>query len=425
MPDRIKAPAIKSPDEYVIKLPQCEEFHLKNGAPVYFLTGGANEVFRIEWIFSAGHYFEDKPGVASAMNRLIMGGTSTLSSFELSRHFEFYGAFLSMSCHNEHAVVTLEGLSKYLRELLPVVAELFTDSVFPEHEIDILKQNSIQRLKVNLQKCEFVANREMSALLFGEEHPYGRKVGAEAIAEIQRDDIVRFFNEFYRDAECKIFAAGYLPDDFNSIMDEYFGALNLNSKKDLRFISPLPSPKRTIHIENDPNGVQLAIRISREFHDRRHPDFRKAMILNALLGGYFGSRLMSNIRENKGYTYGIYSYIQTFRQLSAWHITTEVGVDVSEAAIKEIFKELQRLCDEPASHEELRLVRNYLVGHQLASLDGPFNIIGRWKGLILNDLDEKYFNEVIQEIKTVNPKALQELANKYFVPDELFQLTVV
>lgn len=424
MPERIKAPAIKNPHEYVINLPPCEQFSLRNGTPVYYVKGGAEEVMRIEWVFAAGNYFEEKPGVASAMNRLIKNGTTGHTSFELSKHFEFYGAFLSMSCHNEYAVVSLETLSRHLRELLPVVAEIFADSIFPEEEIHILKQNSIQRLKVNLQKCDFVANHEINALLFGEQHPYGRKITTSDIEAINRDDITGFYHNYYLDAACKIFAAGHLPDDFTSVMDQYFGALRLNSRKDCAGKPKVPSPEKSRHIKNDDGGVQTAIRIARDFPDRKHPDFKKAMVLNALLGGYFGSRLMSNIREEKGYTYGIYSYLQSFPQAGAWHITTEVGVDVTDATVEEVFKELRTLCEEPASSEEMKLVRNYLVGHQLASLDGPFNIIGRWKGLILNDLDEAYFNETVDTIKTVSAKELQELAVKYFVPDDFYRLTV-
>ncbi len=424
MPDRLNAPAIKSPDQFEIKLPVCERFDLKNGAPVYYINGGAEDVMKIEWIFSAGNYFETKTGIAPAVNRLLKAGTSRLSSFEISKHFEFYGAFLSVGCYNEWAVVTLESLTRHIRELLPVVSELFRESVFPEKEIEIYKQNNKQRLEVNLTKCDFVANRKIAAMLYGQQHPYGRNSEIADIMAVQREDLMYFYKQQYQTAECKIFAAGKLPDDFAATMDEYFGSLQLNQQKEIIKVDRDPSKEKKISLTIDANGVQSAIRIGREFPNRKHPDFKKAMVLNALYGGYFGSRLMSNIREDKGYTYGIYSYLQNHIQFSSWIVTTEAGKDVAAPAVEEIYKEMDLLTREPAAPEELRLVKNYLIGHQLAALDGPFNIIDRWKSLILNGLDETYFHDTIQTIKSVTSEELLELARKYFVAEEFYELVV-
>lgn len=425
MPDRIHAPVIKNPKEFLIKLPSCEHLKLKNGIPVYYVNGGSEEVVKIEWVFSSGSYYERKNGIASATCGLINSGTSKLSSFEISNRFEFYGAFISTACYNEYAVVTLETLSKYLMAVLPVVSEIFTDAQFPESEIAIYKQNSIQRLKVNLKKCDFVANREINAMLYGTAHPYGKKITIEDIHSITRDDLVSFYKDYFLNAECKIFAAGKLPLDFEGLLDKYFGSLNHQNKRKVELIERTPSLQRINRVENDPVGVQAAIRIARDFPNRKHPDFKGAMVLNALLGGYFGSRLMSNIREEKGYTYGIYSYLQNYIQYSSWVITTEAGVQVAEATVGEVFKELSRLRKKPAEEEEMQLVKNYLIGHQLAALDGPFNIIDRWKSLILNDLEESFFYETIEVIKSISAAQVQELANKYFVTEDFYQLVVV
>lgn len=425
MPDRIKAPTIKSPDEFEISLLPYQQFDLQNGAPVYCVPGGAEEVIKIEWVFSAGNYYEEKTGTAAAVNYLIRTGTAKKSAFDISNHFEFYGAFLSVACHNEYAVITLESLSKYMRELLPVVAELLTDAVFPEKEIQIYSQNSIQHLKVNLEKCDFVADRQISELLYGPSHPYGRKVYTADYQSLTRADIKNFYHRFYVNGKFKVFASGSLPADFENIMNEYFGGLKYNStiKTDQR--PRQVSEKKKLRHDLNKNGVQSAIRIARPFPDRKHPDFKTAMVLNGLLGGYFGSRLMSNIREKKGYTYGIYSYLQNHIQFGSWIISTETGIAVTEPAIKEIYKELEILCQKPAEESELKLLRNYMIGQQLASLDGPFQIMDRWKGIILNDLSEDYFNGIIQAIKTVTPTELQEVAHKYFDPKEFIQLTVV
>jgi zinc protease len=171
--------------------------------------------------------------------------------------------------------------------------------------------------------------------------------------------------------------------------------------------------------------VQGAIRIARPFPNRHHPDFKKAVILNTLFGGFFGSRLMANIREEKGYTYGIHSYIENHIQDTAWMISTEAGKDVCEATIEEVYKEMNLLKEELVDEEELLLVKNYMMGSNLGDLDGPFQIINRWKNLILNNLDEDYFNDSMNTIKNVTAEELKQLAEKYFVPEEFFELVVI
>ncbi len=423
--NRSVPPAIKDAVEFDLSLKPYKKFLLSNGAPAYYINDGAEEVAVVELVFNAGNYYENKNLVASATNQLLKNGTKNKSAFQINEHFEYYGAYLSRSCHSETATVTLHCLSKHLNELLPVIREILTEAVFPERELEIFKQNSIQRLLVNLKKSDFVANRLIDEYLYGADHPYGRMSSAQAIEAITRDDLINFFNQFYLKASCRIFAAGKLPKDFENIIDTHFGDLALNEP-----ISPIafkvqPAPEKKYRISNDPNSVQGSIRIARPFFNKRHPDFKKAFILNSVFGGYFSSRLMSNIREEKGYTYGIHSYIQNHIHDCAWIITTEAGRDVCEATTAEVYKEMKILREKLIDDEELLLVKNYMMGVNLGDLDGPFQVIARWKNLILNDLDEMYFYDSINTIKNVTASELQDIANKYLVPEDFFELVVI
>lgn len=424
MPDRSVAPATKDFSSFEIFLPPYEKTTLKNGVPLYYVNGGAEDVVKIEWLFKAGNSYEDKTGIASAAADLIKNGTSSKSAFEINRQIEFYGAFLQTGSYHESSVITLQTLTKRLKETLPVVQELLSDAIFPEQELSIYSQNVIQRMKVNLQKCEYVAGREIVSLLYGKDHPYGRRSSIADIEAITREDLVDFYQKNFLHGDCKIFASGKLPDNFIPLMEELFGTLDIGNERSFPEFEMKPGEPKKYVVSNDPNGVQTAIRIARSFPNRRHPDFKEAMVLNVILGGYFGSRLMANIREDKGFTYGIYSYIESQIQSGAWLISTEAGKDVAEAAISESFKELQNLCDEPVDDEELSLVKNYLIGQQLASLDGPFQIMDRWKNLIFTGLDESFFYSVIETIKTVSPEQLQAMAKKYFDPKAYFVLSV-
>lgn len=426
MLDRTIPPEIKDAVDFNLQLKQIESYTLDNGVPVYSINAGAQELTMIELVFYAGNWYEEQNIVAATTNFLLKNGTSKKSAFEINEHFEYYGAYLNRNCYNEVANLTLHCLNKHLKDVLPVVSELITDSVFTEEEISIYKQNQIQRLKVSLQKCDFVANRFIDEYLFGHDHPYGRYTSIPDFEAISQEQILKFFKDYYVNGKCIIFAAGNLPGDILSQLNAVFGSLplNKNSIAEKNF-SVAPSAQKKQRIINDPNGVQGAIRIARPFPNRHHPDFMKVQVLNNLFGGFFGSRLMGNIREDKGYTYGIHSYFENHIHNSAWMISTEAGRDVCEATIKEVYKEMEILKNEPADEEELLLVRNYMMGSILGDLEGPFQIIKRWKNYVLNGLGESYFYNSINTIKTITAEEIQQLAQKYLEPEEFYELVVV
>jgi predicted Zn-dependent peptidase len=421
------APPITDAVNFHLELKPYEKFTLDNGVPVYAVNAGAEEVMMVEMVFFSGNSFEEKNLIAAASNFLLKNGTSKKKAFQINEHFEYYGSFLNRACYNETATLTLHCLNKHIAELLPVVEELITDSVFPEEELAIFKQNQKKRLSVSLKKSEFVAGRLIDSYLYGEKHPYGKYSSHEEYDALNREELLSFYNKYYRNGNCIIFAAGKLPRSLSELLNKHFGKLPLgnNFQKPLHKISSTKKPGEKFRIANDVNGVQGSIRIARDFPNRHHPDFQKVMVLNNIFGGYFGSRLMSNIREDKGYTYGIHSYLQDHIQQSAWLVSTEAGKDVCEAAIKEIYKEMKRLQDEPVAEEEMQLVRNYMMGSILGDLDGPFHIIARWKNYVLNSLDGNYFYSAINTIRTVSIEELQQLAKKYLNPEEFYELVVV
>ena len=428
MLNRTIAPPIIDPVAFDIKLPACKKYTLTNGVEVYALDMGTEDTMMVNWVFYAGNWFETKKAVAAATNAMLKNGTTKKTAFELNEHFEYYGAYLNRTCYNETSEITLHTLNKHINELLPVVAEVLQESTFPQEELNIYKQNSQQRLKVNLQKSEFVAGRLIDAYLFGEQHPYGKYMNLEDYATVQREELLAFYDTYYRNGRCVIFAAGKLPKDLIESLEKYFGQMPLKARTGAAetIQHPLqPAVQKKYKIMNDPDGVQSAIRLARPFPNRHHPDFQKVQVLNNVLGGFFGSRLMGNIREDKGYTYGIYSYLMNFTSESGWMISTEAGRDVTEDTIKEIYYEMQELRDEPVDDEELMMTRNSMIGSILGDLDGPFQVIGRWKNIILNNVDEGYFSRSVQIIKTITADELHELANKYLQPEAFYELVVI
>lgn len=426
MLDRKIPPQIHDAIEFDFTLPPVNTYVLDNGIPLYWLTAGVQDVVEVDWAFPAGLWHEQKQGVANTVASLLKNGTSKRTAQQINEAFEYYGATIKVRPGNDYAIVSLYCLAKHLPQLLPVVHEMLTDSVFPQEEIEIYKQNTIQRLLVNLRECEFVANQKIDALLFGENHPYGRFTRKDSIEAINREDLLEFYNKSYNLAGVKMFMAGNIGEQETKWVNEIFGAVPIvhTPANELSFELQTVQERKQ-HFINDENGVQGAIRIGRLFPNRHHPDFAPMIVVNTLFGGYFGSRLMSNIREDKGYTYGIYSSASSMHHGGSLTVHTEVGRGVIENAIKEIYHEMDVMCNERADDEELLLVKNYLLGNLLGDLDGPFHIIQRWRTLILNGLDINHFNRNVQVYKSITTTEVQMLAQQYLNKNSFHEVVVI
>jgi predicted Zn-dependent peptidase len=387
---------------------------------------GTVDTLMMSVVFYSGNCFETQNGIAAATNFMLKSGTRSKTAYEINDFFEYFGAYLNRQSGHETAELTLHCMKKNFADLLPAIAELIADSTFPEEELDIYKKNMQQRLQVNLRKNDFVAGRLIDSYLFGPDHPYGRFNSLEGYSALNIDGIKDFYKKHYLEGRCVIFVAGPLPGGIDKLIDKHLGNLTL---KGSGFPESAPTPiiqatEKKYRITNDPDSVQGAIRIARNFPNRHHPDFQKMQVLNNIFGGFFGSRLMANIREDKGYTYGIHSYLLNLVQESAFMISTEAGTDVTEETIREVFLEMKSLRDKPVSEEELKISKNYMIGTLLGDLDGPFQVAGRWKSLVLNRLTEEYFYRGIEIIKTIQPSEIQELANKYLNASDFYELAV-
>lgn len=425
MINRKIAPAITEAIKYKLHLKPYHKFTLDNAVPVYSLHAGEQEVLQIEIVFFAGNTYQQKNPVAAATNYLLKNGTKSKTALQINEAFEYYGAYCNRTCYNETAVLSLHTLTKHTEKLLPSLTDLLSNANFPEEELDIFIKNSQQKLLVNLQKPDFVANRMIDTYVYGEKHPYGQYTTVEDLAALNTKELKDFYKKYYKNGQAVIFVSGNLPPNIESLLNNAFGKLNLRAPDyKLNFVETQPAKQKKYFIQNDKDAVQGAIRIAAPFVNNQHPHFKKAIILNCLFGGYFGSRLMSNIRENKGYTYGIHSYFQNHLQQSAWVISTEAGVGVCKATIDEVYKEMKILREVKVKESELKLVKNYMIGGILGDLDGPFHIMAKWKKIILNNGNENYFYDSVKAIKETSAAEVQQLANIYLHPDRFYELQV-
>jgi predicted Zn-dependent peptidase len=426
MLNRTESPTIYSPIDFEYKLQPLKTIVLDNGIPLRYISDQIEPVLQLEMIFPGGLWFEHKIGIAQATAALLKSGTSTHTSFEINATFEQYGASIKAGAGNDWASITISCLTKHLDKLLPLLADLLTDTIFPQSEIDIYIQNAKQRLSMMLKKGDFIANRKIDEYLFGIKHPYGKYLHKEDYDGVTQDALSYHLKTFYSSANCQLFLAGTFGDNELHLINKYLGAKAWNNENVVSIPSYeiIQETTRKHRIVNDETSVQGSIRIANHFPEKHHPDFAPMIVLNTLFGGYFGSRLMSNIREEKGYTYGIHSFMYNHKQLSAYMITTEAAKDVCEAAISEVYFEMDVLKKELVTEEELTLVKNYLLGNILGDLDGSFQIIQRWKNLLLNDFTEERFYSNINTYKTVTAEQLMELAQKYYQPENFYELVV-
>jgi len=405
-----------------VRLPELTHYTLDNGIEVKSLSRGTQEVMKLDVVFHAGRPFERKALTSRATIGLLKEGTKRHSSAQIAETMDFYGASLNTPFSLDTSSLLLYSLNKHFETLLPLFTEIIAEPIFPEKELQNFVQRSQQRLKVDLSKADVVAYRQITEYIFGAHHPYGYNSNAESYAALEQPDLFTHFNQNFLCEDCTIFVSGKLPPNTAQLLNQYLGQLTLNPKK--------ASPKLP-EIINQPakvklplEGVQSAIRVGKRLPTRKHPDYPALFILNAILGGYFGSRLMANIREEKGYTYNIYSTLESMMYDGYFYIGTEVGNEFVAATLKEIYHELKVLQEELIDEEELDMVKNYLMGTLLMSLDGAFNAMEVWKALIVEDLGKDYFDDLINIIQRITAEELRALAQKYFQLDSFWEVIV-
>ena len=273
--NRKQPPLIKDAIEFNLQLKPYEKFVLDNGIEVFAINAGAEDVLQIEWVFYAGNWFEERNLIAAITNFLLKNGTSEKSAFKLNEHFEYYGAYLNRTCYNETSTISLHSLSKHLGVLLPVIRELISDSVFPEDEISIYQQNMKQRLNVNLKKCDFVAHRLIDKYIYGEEHPYGRFTRFEDFDSITREELLKFYEQYYQNGKLVIFVAGKLPPDTFSLLNQYFGNLKNQPIKPTGILTR-PAEQKKISCYQRSERRAGSYQVSNSFSESPSPGFFKS-----------------------------------------------------------------------------------------------------------------------------------------------------
>lgn len=422
-PDRSQEPSISLLND--ITFSPITPIVMPNGIEIYCNNQCEKDVTRIDFMFLSGKWDQTAPLSAIFANTLLKEGTASYSSSEIAEKLDYYGAWIQPSVTQHNSYLTVYSLNKHFSEVIPVIEEMLKSPSFPEREFEIHKNRQREQYMVEMDKVQVLALHASLEQLYGANHPYGTHATLDTFEHIKLDQIKDYYKRAYKSSNCKILITGKVTPEILKEVEERFGAAPWN-ESDLKFpvkdTSIVRSEEKSVFIEKN-DTQQCAIRISSPSIDRDNPDYNGFRVLNTIYGGYFGSRLMENIREEKGYTYGIGSSTSANKYGAHFVISTQTANVYRDAVITEVFAEMNRLRTEPVGAEELMTVKSYLMGEMARMFDGPFAQADAQISLIANELPHDYYKKQIDAIASVTSEELQVLANKY-LREELFYIAV-
>lgn len=425
--DRTQSPPFQIINE--VRLPSVQTHTLDNGMPLHLIAVNQQPVLRVECIFDVGTWHEQtgaagQPSSAFFAIKMLAEGTTSRSSAQISEYFDRYGAFLELNSGPDRSSVVIYCLTKFLPNVLPVVRELLTEPTFPEKEFDDLRNITLQNLRVNYEKNAYLAGVLFRRKIYGAAHPYGRSQQPDQIEQLTRQSVVNFYEQLLYSRPFKVVMAGEASENEVALINRELGQLAIRSDELPGSAPELSSDDDLPTLAEKPDSVQSSIRLGRRLFTRAHPDFFKMLVTNEILGGYFGSRLMKNIREDKGFTYGISSNMPSFRRDGYFLISTDVKKENTQQTLDEIRKEIHILQTEPVSVSELETVTNFMAGEFVGSLNTSFEIADRYKVILLDGLPNDFLTTYIQNLRTVSPNDVMRMANQYLADEDLREVVV-
>jgi predicted Zn-dependent peptidase len=398
-----------------------EVYATDEGISIYGFRGVMSNILRIDFVLEGGRWTEPAPLLADSATRLMKSGTSSSTAFQLETSIDQLGATIKMNAGYHAITFSIFTMRRYLPKLLDLLRESWTDCQFPESEVAIYKKNELARLRTSEKKAEFVAEMAFKEQLFGKHHPYGYAITQPFIEALNRDNLIHFYQSQIRGIKPTIFIGGRYGEKEIGLLNDFMHSMKLKKR--------LPHAKHSLEEDLTPvkyihrKGLsQVSIMMGKRLFNRLHPDYPAFTLLNTVFGGYFGSRLMLNIREDKGYTYGIYSGLQTYRHDGAFYIQTDTSKENLNACLHEIKTECQRIRNDLITADELSQAKNYLLGKFLTRMDGPFAQMEFFKNYQIEKVPIEYFNDFANIILDTKPATLQHLAQQYLDYDSFIQV---
>ena len=415
----ISQPEIITPTR--VDMPDAQLLTSANGVPIYLLPTNDFEVVRFSFVFRAGTSMQHRPFTASATANMLGEGSAKYSAQEIAERLDFYGSYFDVNIDRDYAYISFCSLSKFFATTADVAREIVLCPTFGEHELEIYCSKRKQSLAIERKKVEMLSRELFAEALFGAEHPYGISSDESLYDDVRRDDLVALYRELYTAENCFVVCSGRIDEEVITTLRAIVEALASGRRAEQR----LPATHTTNVLRRDVEGaLQSSIRVGRLLFPRTHSDFVGMQVVAAALGGYFGSRLMQNLREEHGYTYGVMAAMVNFDKEGYLAIATQVAREVREEALAEIYREIERMRHELLDDEELQMVKNMMIGEILRILDGPFGIADVTIENIMCGMDNRAMEQSVERILSITAEQIRELAERYLRREDLVEVVV-
>lgn len=401
-------------------LPEVKQHTTGSGTSIFWLDAGDQPVVKFELVFESGIWFETKKSTSWLAAKMLAEGTAKKSARKITEGFEKLGAFLEINPGFDDVSITVYGLKRNFHEVITLINEMINESIFPEREFEILKSNRKDQIALNDNKSNLLASKKLREAVYGPQFTYGQALSAADIDAVSLMEIKQYYAErlFYKPT---MYLSGQIDESLINDIDK-----RLAIPKDQPFINKeinFKSSDKSIYVEKE-GSMQSSVRMAWLIPDRSHSDYFNYQIANSLLGGYFGSRLMKNIREEKGYTYGISAYPIHLKHSSFGMIAADVIAAHTQDTFAEIKAEIDKLQHEAIPKEEIEVLTNYLAGSFLASIGTPFHVMDKFKKVHESGLDVSYYDQYFEALRSTNEQSIKAAIEKHFVSDEAYTAIV-
>ena len=404
-----------------VDMPKAHPIAASNGVQIYTLPTPDFEVVRFSFVFRAGTSVQHKPFAASAAANMLGEGSNRLTAQQIAEQLDFYGSYFDVNIDRDYVYISFCSLRKFFMPTLEVAREIILNPAFPEHEFDVYCSKRKQNLAIERKKVDMQSRELFASALFGAEHPYGISSPEACYDELTREDLIDVYRKLYTATNCFVVCSGQLDDEVMGHIRAMAEALPAGESVDIT----LPQTTTTHKMRRDiDTALQSSVRVGRLLFPRNPPDFVGMQVVAAVLGGYFGSRLMQNLREEHGYTYGVMAAMVNFDKEGYLAIATQVAREVREEVLTEIYYEIERLRNELIPEDELQMVKNVMIGEILRILDGPFGIADVTIENIMCGMNNSATEHSVEQIIAITAEQVRDLAVKYLRREDLVEVVV-
>jgi predicted Zn-dependent peptidase len=401
--------------------PEPEQQVLGNGIKLYSYNMGSQQVFQLELIFSIGAADCQVPSIASLTCNMLREGTKSRTAEQLNDLLDFYGSFLDIKSGLDYSTLTLYGRTEFLSQLLPIIAEILKEPLFTESAFEKHKKRAIQNLQISQKKTSYWSTRLLRKSIFGEAHTYAKLPSIDDLKAIQLSDLEEFHRRLLNNINSILISGSFDQVETVSLVEKYVGDIKV-AEKVLEVVKPVYGID---NIEKKlAQSTQASIALGGPAINPTEADYPAHALIIKLLGGYFGSRLMKTLREEKGLTYGVHAYMLQLRQGNFMQITADVKLEAVNESVDIINQEIQHLLSRPVPDNELTTIKNYMLGEYVNDSNTAFDFASLYKKIIIQKLPSSFYNTFYTRIANLSVKDVERIKEQVIDPVSLSTVKV-